>query len=92
MVKDALDALVRRDAELAEELRKRDSKVDAIYKQMHRELCTILSEQPKLIEPGISILLLFRHLERVGDLAVNIGEEVYYLVKGDVIRHSNVAL
>lgn len=92
MVKDALDALVRRDAELAEEIRKRDSKVNAIYEQTHRELCAILREQPHLIQPGISILLLFRHLERVGDLAVNIGEEVYYLVKGDVIRHSGVAL
>ena len=89
MVKDVLDAFVNRDAELALEIRERDNQVDDIYERMLSELLTILSEHPKLIEPGISLLLLFRHLERVGDLAANISEEVYYLVKGDVIRHSD---
>ena len=88
MVKDVLDAFVNRNAELALEIRERDDEVDEIYEKMLRELLTILSEHPKLISPGISILLLFRHLERVGDLAASIGEEVYYLVKGDIIRHS----
>ena len=91
MVKDALDALVNRNAELARELRERDSKVNSTYKQMVNELCSILTEQPQLIQSGISLLLLFRHLERVGDLAANIGEEVYYLVKGEVIRHTDIA-
>ena len=89
MVKDVLDAFVNRNAELALEIRERDNEVDEIYERMLHELLTILSEHPKLIEPGISLLLLFRHLERVGDLAANISEEVYYLVKGDVIRHSD---
>lgn len=88
MVKDVLDAFVNRNAELALEIRERDDEVDEIYKKMLHELLTILSEHPKLISPGISILLLFRHLERVGDLAASIGEEVYYLVKGAIIRHS----
>lgn len=89
MVKDVLDAFVNRNAELAFEVRERDSEVDEIYERMLNELLTLLSEHPKLIEPGISLLLLFRHLERIGDLAANISEEVYYLVKGDVIRHSD---
>ncbi len=88
MVKDVLDAFVNRDAEYALKIRERDSEVDEIYERMLNELLTILSEHPKLIQPGISLLLLFRHLERIGDLAAHIGEEVYYLVKGDVIRHS----
>ena len=88
MVKDVLDAFVNRDAEYALKIRERDSEVDEIYEKMLKELLTILSEHPKLIQPGISLLLLFRHLERIGDLAAHIGEEVYYLVKGDVIRHS----
>ena len=88
MVKDVLDAFVNRNAELALEIRERDDEVDEIYEKMLHELLTILSERPELIAQGISILLLFRHLERVGDLAANIGEEVYYLVKGNVIRHS----
>ena len=88
MVKDVLDAFVNRNAERALEIRDRDAEVDEIYERMLHELLTILSEHPRLIQPGISLLLLFRHLERVGDLAAHIGEEVYYLVKGDVIRHS----
>ncbi len=88
MVKDVLDAFVNRNAELALEIRERDDEVDEVYRKMLRELLTVLSEHPKLIPPGISILLLFRHLERIGDLAASIGEEVYYLVKGDVIRHT----
>ena len=88
MVKDVLDAFVNRDAEYALKIRERDSEVDEFYEKMLNELLTILSEHPKLIQPGISLLLLFRHLERIGDLAAHIGEEVYYLVKGDVIRHS----
>lgn len=88
MVKDALDAFVKRDAVLAKAVRIRDDEVDAIYDATLQELLTILTNDPKLIRPGISILLMFRHLERIGDLASNIGEEVYYLVEGDVIRHS----
>lgn len=90
MVKDALDALVNRNAELAKELRERDNEVNEVYEKMLNELLSILSEQPHLIQPGFNVLLLYRHLERVGDLAANIGEEVYYLVKGEVIRHSEV--
>ncbi len=88
MVKDAIDAFANRNAEHALEIRARDTEVDEIYEKMLHELLTILSEHPRLIEPGISLLLLFRHLERIGDLAANISEEVYYLVRGDVIRHS----
>lgn len=91
MVKDCLDAFVNRDAVLAQEVRERDKQVDAIYDQTLRELLTYMIERPELIRPGISTLLLFRHLERIGDLAANIGEEVYYLVEGDVIRHSRAA-
>lgn len=90
MVNDTLDAFVNRDAVLAQEVRERDKQVDAIYDQTLRELLTYMIERPELIRPGISTLLLFRHLERIGDLAANIGEEVYYLVEGDVIRHPGV--
>lgn len=90
MVNDALDALVNRNAELARELRERDIKVNELYQQMVDELYSLLTGQPQLIKPGFSLLILFRHLERVGDLAANIGEEVYYLVKGEVIRHTNI--
>lgn len=88
MVKDAIDAFVNRNAEHALEIRARDTEVNEIYEKMLHELLTILSEHPRLIQPGISLLLLFRHLERIGDLAANISEEVYYLVRGDVIRHT----
>ena len=89
MVKDSLDSFVHRDANLAGQLRERDNRVDEIYEQTLSELYRILGSNPENIQPGISLLLLFRHLERIGDLAVNIGEEVFYLVKGEVIRHPN---
>ena len=88
MAKDALDAFVNRDADLAEAVRERDLEVDEIYNQTFQELLIRLSDDSTLLRPGISILLLFRHLERIGDLAANISEEVYYLVKGDVLRHT----
>ena len=88
MAKDALDAFVNRDADLAEAVRARDYQVDELYNQTVQELLGRLSEDSTLLRPGISILLLFRHLERIGDLAANISEEVYYLVKGDVLRHT----
>ena len=90
MVNDAFDALVHRNAKLAKGLRKRDNKVDEIYEKMMQDLCSILTDQPQLIQSGFRNLLLYRHLERIGDLSVNIGEEIYYLVKGEVIRHSDV--
>ena len=88
MAKDALDAFVNRDADLAEAVRGRDDQVDEIYKHTVQELLLRLSDDSTLVRPGISILLLFRHLERIGDLAANISEEVYYVVKGDVLRHT----
>ncbi len=88
MAKDALDAFVNRDADLAEAVRARDYQVDELYNQTVQELLARLSDDSALVRPGISILLLFRHLERIGDLAANISEEVYYLVKGDVLRHT----
>ena len=90
MVNDAFDALVNRNADLAKELRERDNKVDEIYEKMMQDLCSILIDQPQRIQSGFGNLLLYRHLERIGDLAVNIGEEVYYLVKGEVIRHADL--
>ncbi len=90
MVNDAFDALVHRNAKLAKELRERDYKVDEIYEKMMQDLCSILIDQPQRIQAGFGNLLLYRHLERIGDLAVNIGEEVYYLVKGKVIRHADL--
>ena len=88
MAKDALDAFVNRDADLAEAVRERDYQVDKIYNQAVEELLLRLSDDSTILRAGISTLLLFRHLERIGDLAANISEEVYYLVKGDVLRHT----
>lgn len=89
MVQDSLDAFVNRDEVLAEAVRDRDSQVDEIYNHSVEELLELIGSQPILLRPGISILLLFRHLERIGDLAANMCEEVYYLVKGDVLRHKD---
>jgi phosphate transport system protein len=89
MVKESLDAFVNRDAALAQAVRGREDEVDSIYDETARELLALMTKQPEHISPGISVLLIFRHLERIADHAANISEEVYYLVEGNVIRHSD---
>lgn len=85
MVKDALDAFVNRDADLALDVARRDAEVDQIYGKTADELINFM-EESNVIRPAISLLLACRHLERIGDLAENIGEQVYYLIKGTTVE------
>ena len=87
MVRSALDALVRGDAKLAQEVLHRDDTVDAYKNQIFRELLTYMISDPKCIERGLNLILIARNLERVGDHATNIAEDVIYVVTGDDVRH-----
>jgi len=83
MVKDALDAYVREDVELAYRMCKDDDVVDHIYAQIFRELLTYMMEDPKTISQATSLLFVGRYIERIADHATNIGERVIYLVTGE---------
>ena len=83
MVKQALDAYVREDVELASVVGKDDDEVDQLFGQIFRELLTIMMENPKTITQATHLLFVGRWLERISDHATNIAEEVVFLVTGE---------
>jgi len=87
MLADSLDAFLRGDGALGREVCKADDQVDAINRSLFRVLLTHMMEQPRTITPSIELLLVGRNLERVADLATNIGEDAVYLAEGKQIKH-----
>lgn len=87
MVRDSLESLVRRDVELARKVLRDEERVDAFRDQIFRELLTYMMADPGTIPRALALLLISRSLERVGDHATNIAEEVIYWVQGTDIRH-----
>jgi len=87
MVRDSLDALVRKDVSIAERVLREEDKVDAFRDQIFRELLTYMMADPATIPRALSLILISRNLERVGDHATNIAEEVIYWIQGRDIRH-----
>ena len=87
MLRDALDAFVRRDAERARELVKRDDEVDALNRQLFRELISFMIEDPRTITRAMELVLVARNLERIADLATNVAEEVVFIAEARIIKH-----
>jgi phosphate transport system protein len=87
MVKDALDAFMREDIELAGEVIARDDEVDQLNYQTYRELLSYMVEDPQTIPRATKILFISKYLERIADHATNIAEMVVYMVKGRSIKH-----
>ncbi len=90
MLNDALDAFSRFDAEAAIATMKDDSQVDLDYKTALREMITYMMEDPRSISRSMNILWALKSLERVGDHAQNICEQVVYLVRGQDIRRKQL--
>ena len=87
MLSDALEAFMRGDAAAGREVCLRDDKVDALHRSVFRILLTHMMEDPHMIGAGMELFLVSRNLERVADLATNIGEDVVFLVEGKSIKH-----
>jgi phosphate transport system protein len=87
MLRDALDAYVRRDTALAQRVLNEDDKLDALKTQIFRELLTYMLQDPGTIEPALDLLLVSRHLERIGDHATNVAEDVIFMVSARDVRH-----
>ena len=87
MLRDALDAFVRRDEVLARQVLDRDDELDALKGQMFRSLVAHMTRDPATIQPALDLLLVSRHLERVGDHATNIAEDVIFMVSARDVRH-----
>ncbi len=90
MTRDALDAFVRRDADLARDVLRRDDVVDDLKDQVFRELLTYMMADPGTIEQALSLILISRNLERVADHATNIAEDVIFMVEAKDVRHHRV--
>ncbi|HEY7283890.1 MAG TPA: phosphate signaling complex protein PhoU [Vicinamibacterales bacterium] len=87
MLRDALDAFVRRDTALAQNVLNEDDALDALKTQIFRELLTYMLQDPVTIEPALDLILISRHLERIGDHATNIAEDVIFMVSAKDVRH-----
>ncbi len=87
MVRDSLNALVQRDAELARSVLVRDDEVDRLRDQIFRELLSYMMENSAVIFSAFELILVAKNLERIGDHATNIAEDVIYMVAGRDIRH-----
>ena len=87
MLRDALDAYVHRDLALAEAVLNEDDNLDALKTQVFRELLTYMLSDPTKIEPSLDLILISRHLERIGDHATNVAEDVIFMVSARDVRH-----
>ncbi len=89
MVRDGLEGLVNRDVVLAMRVLEEEKRVDAFRDHIFRVLLTYMMADPGTIERALALILISRNLERIGDHATNIAEEVIYLVEGREVRHSH---
>lgn len=84
MLKDTLDAYLRGDVDLAEEVRQRDHEVDQMYNALFREFLTFMMEDPRNITACMHLHFMAKNIERMGDLTTNMAEQVIYLVSGEL--------
>jgi phosphate transport system protein len=87
MLRDALDSFVKRDTTLAHQVLNEDDRLDGLKTQVFRELLTYMLTDPGTIEAGLDLILVSRHLERIGDHATNIAEDVIFMVSALDVRH-----
>lgn len=89
MLHDALDAYVTGDTTLAQSVLDRDDELDSLKTQVFRELLTYMLQDPATIEPSLDLVLVSRHLERIGDHATNVAEDVIFMVSAKDVRHAS---
>ena len=87
MLRDALDAYVKRDTELATRVLNEDDRLDSLKTQVFRDLLTHMLQNQSTVEPSLDLILVSRHLERIGDHATNIAEDVIFMVSALDVRH-----
>jgi len=87
MLRDSLDAFVRRDVALAQQVLEQDDELDHLKTKVFRELLTYMLRDASTIEPALDLILISRHLERIGDHATNVAEDVIFMVSARDVRH-----
>ena len=89
MVTDSMEAFIRNDILLSEDVLRQDDTVDAAKHAMFRELVSLMKRSPESVDGAVDLLLISRNLERLGDHATNIAEDVIFASTGRDIRHGN---
>jgi phosphate transport system protein len=89
MLRQALDAFARLDAAAAAEVLKEDVAIDSEFRSVLRQLITYMMEDPRTITAGVEIIWVAKAIERIGDHAKNLAEQVIYIVKGTDVRHTS---
>ena len=89
MLHEAIDAFVARDVVRAQNVLRQDDWVDTLRDQILRELLTYMLGNPATVEPALELIFISQHLERVGDHATNIAEDVIFIVDGRDVRHGS---
>jgi len=87
MVRQCLDAVVKRDPTLARQVREEDDIVDEARQRIQRRVLQGIKERPENVENLLRINSVSKHIERIADMATNIAEDVVYMVEGDIVRH-----
>ena len=91
MLRESLDAFIRRNAQLAVEVCRKDDEVDNYEPQIVRELITFIMSDPSTLNLALRYIYVARHIERVADLATNIAENAYYIATGEVLKHQHTS-
>lgn len=89
MVKEALDSFIKTNESLARDVIKRDDKVDGLKEKIFQEVQSIIKQNASKVEQGLSLILIARNFERIGDHATNIAEDVIFAITGEDIRHGS---
>jgi phosphate transport system protein len=84
MLKDTLDAYVKGDVQMAEDVRQHDQDVDQMYNALFREFLTFMMEDPRNITACMHLHFMAKNIERMGDLTTNMAEQVIYLITGEM--------
>ena len=90
LLRDALDAYIHRDADLAADVRRRDREVDKMYNALFREFLTHMMEDPRNITACMHLHFIAKNIERVGDHATGVAEQVIYLVTGHMPEEDRI--
>ena len=90
LLRKALDAFARLDVDTAVEVLKQDDQIDQEFEGLMRKLITFMMEDPRTISASIDLVFVAKAIERVGDHAKNLAEQIIYVVKGTDVRHNPV--
>ena len=87
MVKQCLDAVVNADPALARQVREEDDAVDEARMQIRQKIMRGIKSDPDRVESLLRINSVSKHIERLADMATGVGEDVIYMVEGEIVRH-----